>query len=756
MIARVRVADPGMFALKNALRAAVVVPLAFALALGIEAKQMALFAAFGSISLLVFVDFGGPRRARLRAYLLLLAAGASLIALGTLCSRSVWLATASTGLVAFAIFFAGVLDDYVAAARAAAMLTFVLPVMLPAGAAAIPWRVAGWGLAGALCTAATLLVWPERPRDALRHGAAEAARSLAGLATARSRGDRVGGDAAAQASRAATVEVRERFVSMAQRPSGTAGRTAALARLIADLGWLCRVANRVPALAGAGFAPCAEERAEVEAAAPAALLAVASRLDGGSSGAALDLARLERAHDAFGRAQLAHFEAMQPHRDEAEAAVELDQAYRLLELSLGTLRASRDALQAAEEGPDPPSTETARARIAATRRLARVHASTSSVWLRNSVRGAVGLALAVLVAQLTDLQHGFWIVLGTMSVLRSSAVSTSATIASALLGTLAGIVLGGLLVFALGSDRTALWVVLPFAVMLAAYAPQAISFAAGQAAFTLVVLVLFNLIEPVGWKVGLVRVEDVAAGAGVSLLVGLLFWPRGATAIVHRAIGAAYAGAAHYLDATVTALLGGGRSGQAGTAADEAFDTAQLLDTALRDYIANRSSASGRLHDLSLLATGAGRVRRVAGLLQNAQELGRLRPIGDELPRLARARDAFDAERHARCDWYASFGAAISDSAPSPEPEPGLAGGDTDAPAGQVVLERTASGRGLQPGLAIAWAQRHLDLLAELEPALASAYGRVIDGVTGDVDRGDPLGQEKPVGVPAARIQSAQ
>ena len=72
-----------------------------------------------------------------------------------------------------------------------------------------------------------------------------------------------------------------------------------------------------------------------------------------------------------------------------------------------------------------------------------------------------------------------------------------------------------------------LWALLPAAVLLAAYAPRAISFAVGQAGFTIVLLILFNLIQPTGWTVGLVRVEDVAVGFAVSLAVGFLFWPRG-------------------------------------------------------------------------------------------------------------------------------------------------------------------------------------------------------------------------------------
>ncbi len=725
MIARLQAADPGMFVLKGALRAAIVTPLAFAISLVvIDVKQMALFAAFGSMALLVFADFGGSRRARLRAYLLLVAAGGVLIVLGTLCSRSTWLATIAMGLVAFAILFAGVLDDYVVAARAAVTLTFVLPVMVPADAAEIPTRLAGWGLAGALCIPAALLLWPARPRSVLRREVAQATQSLAELVEATSRDDRSAADTAAQSTHTATVGVRGRFVSMTQRPSGTTGPTAALARLIDDLGWVLRVAERLPALASTA-APCPGERAEIEAAAATALRAVAACLEGGGADLPLELARLREAHDVFGRAQLEHFEHMQPDRDEAEAEIELDEAYRLRALSFGILQAGQDALQACEDCAKTMSEQTLRTRIGNARRLVRAHASTRSVWLRNSLRWAIGLALAVLVGQLADVQNSFWIVLGTMSVLRSSALSTSATIASALLGTLAGIVVGGLIVVVVGADRGVLWAVLPFAVLLAAYAPQAISFAAGQGAFTIVVLVLFNLIHPAGWRVGLVRVEDVAIGAGVSLLVGLLLWPRGATAILRGAIGAAYDGAARYLDATITALLGDDEQAHSSLAAREAFDTAQLLDAAMRDYLANRGSGRRDINDLTLLATGAGRVRRVARLLQDAHSFMRLAPIDDELPRLANARDALDAERRARCEWYESFGRSIAQAASSPDPELTDPGREALVPNGSVVLEHVTGGDRLQPGLAIAWAHRHLDVLAELELMLSSAYGRI-------------------------------
>ena len=174
------------------------------------------------------------------------------------------------------------------------------------------------------------------------------------------------------------------------------------------------------------------------------------------------------------------------------------------------------------------------------------------MWFENSVRGAAALTIAVYVAQRASLQHAFWVVLGTLSVLRSNALGTGATIIQAVAGTAVGIVAGGLLVSAIGVDHGSLWALLPFAVFLAAYAPRAIRFAAGQAGFTVALVVLFNIIQPIGWKVGLVRVEDVAIGFAISLLVGLLFWPRGARAELRESVADAYATSADYLAAATT------------------------------------------------------------------------------------------------------------------------------------------------------------------------------------------------------------
>jgi uncharacterized membrane protein YccC len=101
-----------------------------------------------------------------------------------------------------------------------------------------------------------------------------------------------------------------------------------------------------------------------------------------------------------------------------------------------------------------------------------------------------------------------------------------------------------------------LWVALPIAVCIASYAPGTAPFLVGQAAFRVTVVVLFNLLAPAGWRVGLLRIQDVALGCAVSLVIGILFWPRGAGALVGDDLADAFRRGSAYLTQAVDWALG--------------------------------------------------------------------------------------------------------------------------------------------------------------------------------------------------------
>jgi uncharacterized membrane protein YccC len=70
------------------------------------------------------------------------------------------------------------------------------------------------------------------------------------------------------------------------------------------------------------------------------------------------------------------------------------------------------------------------------------------------------------------------------------------------------------------------------------------------------VVVLFDLFQPQGWRLGLVRLEDVALGVAVSLVVAVLLWPRGARGQLRSALVALFRADAICLDAAFGFLLG--------------------------------------------------------------------------------------------------------------------------------------------------------------------------------------------------------
>jgi uncharacterized membrane protein YccC len=721
---RLQIVDPGLFSLKHAARAAIVMPAVVAFAdKVIEDQQTTFLAAFGSMAILVFADFGGPWRMRLVAYLGLGVAGAALITLATLCSRTPWLAVVAMAVVGFLVLLSGVISGYFAAARIPALLTFILPVSLPAPPAAIPARLEGWALAASVGICAVMLLWPSQPRDRLRAGAARATRTLADLVDSELSGDPSAITARADAANAAVGEFRRRFVATPYRPTGPTGSAEALAFLVDELDWLLSFAAPTPGGIVARSEPCREENCEVMAAAVAVLRASAANLDGERRQPALD--RLDRAREAVARTLVQRVVDSPAPQEEAALRAALEPSFRMRELSYAAREVGVNALRAAgaaEPGvagsPQPHSDRLsrwrglmrrARSAFRATEKLVASHTNPRSASFRNSLRGAAGLSAAVLIGELASLQHSFWVVLATLSVLRSKSLGTGSTVLQALAGTAAGIVIGGGLVAAIGSEEPVLWVLLPPAILLAAYAPRAISFAAGQAGFTIVLLILFNIIQPTGWTVGLVRAEDVAVGLAVSLAVGVLFWPRGVGQLLRESLAAAYARSAEYVTSAAARLGGAGSTeSDVQSARTSARGASSRLDDALREYLAESSAQRANLGRVATLVSGATRVRLAA------YSLSTLTPASTAEPRLDPCAAALSADVDALRSWYVSLADALVERKAVPPPRP--RDDDDGTQVVRCVRQALADGDGsmIGPALSLLWAGEHLDNLWEL------------------------------------------
>ncbi len=231
-----RARDPDWYTVKRAARGAVVVPVNFAIGSQLIGNaQVATFAAFGSFAVLLFVSFRGSLAARAAEYALLAGCGVVLIALGTYVATPDWLAVVTMAVVAFAILFAGVLSSVINAGSQAAMLAFILAVMLPGVRADLPERLAGWGIAVAVAVPVALFVWPPQDQNLLRTRTAALCRALAAML--RVEPPPGGEDRVVALSRSAR-ELRAAFRTSATHLASVSTGARLLIRLVNELDWL--------------------------------------------------------------------------------------------------------------------------------------------------------------------------------------------------------------------------------------------------------------------------------------------------------------------------------------------------------------------------------------------------------------------------------------------------------------------------------------------------------------------------------------
>jgi uncharacterized membrane protein YccC len=771
--------DPGLAATRRAGRGAIVMPGLFALCSQvIGSPVMGTFAAFGAFSMLLLVDFTGPMSQRVRAHVALAVAWSALICLGTAVSSVTWLGVVCMVVVGFAVLFAGIVSSVLAGATTALLLAFILPVSLAAPVSALPDRLAGVGLAAGASILAITLMWPRASGDPLSAPAARVCRAVA--AQLRADAAHVRGadgtspaacEVAASEAVSAAAALRRAFDATPYRPTGLSTSARALVRLVDELTWLSAIVAHTgpPPETGPGSAaaPCAVKRA-----AAAALDQAAAVLAGTGSGHEQLLAAVEelsKALDAMeedsttrlpvyrstlrpdaekGAGDGSHGitgldpgvadgdrgagdrDATYQDPDDSEFLSSLDVSFRTQELSFAVMQiaANVDLSAAAERrgwidrllGREPGALADP---LVSARERAAAHIDPHSVWLHNSVRGAVGLGLAVAATDVTSVQHSFWVVLGALSVLRSNALNTGQNAVRGLAGTVIGSIVGAGLLELIGHNGTLLWFLLPMAVLVAGIAPAAISFAAGQAAFTVTLVILFNIGQSTGWRVGLFRVEDIALGCAVSVVVGLFFWPRGAAAAVGKAMAAAYADSADYLAGAVDYAVGCCSAGPDPAAAPmehgrQAAASARRLDDAFRSYLSERGPKPVPLAEMTTLVTGVVGLRLAADAV-----LGLWRRAGDghsERDRAAARVELLGAAGQVS-GWYHGLAAGLDGVRPVPVPLPhDLA---ADARLVEAVRRdlRDDEGQATATAVRIIWTGDHLEAARRLQSPLATA-----------------------------------
>ena len=546
---------------RRALRAAIGATVAFYLGwIVIDDAVLAVFATLSVIGLLVLADFGGDLARQARAYVLATVLAGALVALGTAVSEHTFAAAGLLFVVALCVSLSTAVGRNVATGANGVLLFFLVACAVPAPLDALDSRVTGVLLGGGISLLAALTIWPQRPPDRLRGALADAVETLARRVGRSSQGPEAAADSFTEPVRDALAMAGPGRLAVGERPTLATERDHAQLRVGYGLSraqlMLERLSQRPAPVRGVADAEriLARELRQV-------LEATAAALRGEGPPPAVDVTvDAGRAHRERTDAALVSELALGQAADTLAVGADRSVLAGEISTSVGGIVTDARVVVGTDRFPARAGSmsEGLDRRVEAILdRLVTIVSSTlspRSVVLQNSLRLAVGLSIARLLGGLLEVENGFWVLFATLSVMRTSAVQTGATALQAVLGTLIGFAVGLPLLLAIGTRGDLYLYVLPI-VIVGGLLAGSINVVWGQAGFTVLVSVLFNLVEPIGWEIGVIRIQDVALGAAAGVVIGLAAWPRGAAGQLAQSLADAIKACGDLVAATVERRL---------------------------------------------------------------------------------------------------------------------------------------------------------------------------------------------------------
>ncbi|GGN31111.1 hypothetical protein GCM10012285_00670 [Streptomyces kronopolitis] len=542
----------------NAVRVTTASCLAFYLCrYAFDLTPMSVYATFTAVSLGALARIPGSGRQRAATTLTAIPAGLALITLGTLLAVQTWSAVVGMLVIGFLVAYAGTTGPRIAGAAPGMQLLYILPCFPPYAPQDLLQRLTGFLLGAVLLALAQRFLMPEPRTPPFRLLLADAVDAAAALAD--HHGGPLPGQALARAHRAGEA-LRPSCVPPADLPASPTLAHKAMAHAAEAVRTLLARLETLHTVSGPHCAYHPETIAllsRIAAAArdTAAALRRGTRLrpgEGPSAAALQEELTPVRAHRAVATLdrldaddRLVYLRRRSQVVQAADCAVVLVLATRLL---LGDRTVDRS----------PAGHSFTYARVHVSRlwwqRLT-IHLTPRSVIFQNACRFALGLAAARAIAGVLDLQHGFWVLLATLTLTRTTTLETWSAVRQALLGTLVGAVLAAGLLAAVHDRDTVYAVLLPVVMLLAFTAGPLRGLAWAQGGFTLVVATLFAQVTPSTWQLAPVRLVDVLVGSVIGLACGLVAWPRGAGREVRRSMAALCSAIADAIGQTTTEVV---------------------------------------------------------------------------------------------------------------------------------------------------------------------------------------------------------
>ena len=541
-------------AVGRGLRVALVLPLVLGGFMWAGYPRAGFLASFAVITTLLTSDFSGPRRERFTSIMVVVAAGEVTLILGVLLQSQIWLQVVAALVLGIVVTLLSVARGFLSKAVVPVLLPFFIAATSSPGATG--QMLLGWLIGGLIAGVAAITLWPFFPRRVVTEAISEAMEAEAAAIDSFWNATSLGPSEARDGVDAAVKQVHNLFVGNLNRPGSAYRRERSLVRLIEEVRRMrlgLRLAyRRLPFHSSAADEHLA--RVTAEALTNSAIILREQRND---------LSPFE----AIETARITHYDATVSEVGQllgagASAAAQQtgSSSFRPRSISLLAMSMARDAGAGAGRGELPPLEfrgENLPAVVQAARPSTQIRAELSwrAPWMRNALRLGVALALALVVVDLMGLQRGYWVVLGTLGVLRLDVSGTGRAAWSVIFGQFVGFGLG-LAIIAATSGRPALaWALLPIIAGVQGYLAGNGPAWMQQAGFTALVIALVSVVAPRG-DIPLIRLEDVTIGVAVAIVVSLLIYPRGLVPLVEESLTEAITASNAYFQRALLALDG--------------------------------------------------------------------------------------------------------------------------------------------------------------------------------------------------------
>jgi uncharacterized membrane protein YccC len=551
--------DAEYTALRKALRATVTACVGFFVCrYGFGDVVMATYALFSAIAIGALSDVFGPPAVRTRVYLGALPVAAGLVTLGTVLAAHLWTAVLGILLVGFAVAYAGVGGPRLVGLANGMQLFYILPCFPPYEPHTLLDRLIGLAIGFGLVLVADRVLLPESAPTRYDAAIADAVDMVASFLQAVREHPGTRQFELRTMTGQALRQLQLAGVALNQRPTGPGRRDRGLthaAGLIRIIGARTAVLEELPC---GPDAPPVAIIAELLGAVGELLNQTSLALRG--LGPAPTVGALTELIDEYLRRRadwVAHRDGRTDPPDGLRASVA---ALAIAEAALALVAATRAATGAAadtEPGALPSTAWYVRASVPklwAERLLANL--TPRSVYLQNALRLALGLAVARTAVDVLHLSHGLWVLLATLTLMRTTLVASGTALLPAFGGTLIGAALAAGLLTVVGGHATVYAIVLPVVMLVAFTAGSVFGPLYGQAGFTVVVAAAFAQLAPVSATLAGARLLDVVAGGLIGTAIGASVWPRGGAGELRRIAERALRTGADELVVTVDAIGG--------------------------------------------------------------------------------------------------------------------------------------------------------------------------------------------------------